>query len=498
MKAIVVMFDSLNRHFLPPYGCDWTHAPNFKRLADRTVTFDRSYICSMPCMPARRDFHTGRPNFLHRSWGPLEPFDDSVPRMLKESGVSSHLISDHQHYWEPGGATYHTQYSTWQFHRGQEGDAWMGQVADPPIGNAMGRNANPNGAHRQDRVNRQFMRREEDQPQTKTFNAGIDFIRRNSGEDNWFLQLETFDPHEPFYSQRKFKDLYPEHYADYDGPLHDWPAYEKVKESREQVEHMRHEYASLLSMCDSKLGDVLDLMDELDLWKDTMLIVWTDHGFLLSEHDVWAKCWIPFYEEVAHTPFFVWDPRSGGQGERRRALVQPAIDLGPTLLRFFDLEPTEDMLGHDLAEAISSDTSVRDYAIFGQHGHQVNVTDGRYVYMRGPDREDNQPLFDYTLVPMHMRSHFSVEELKDRMTLAEPFTFTKGCQTMKIGGNTGTGFSFISRIHQYGSSLYDLEADPGQKEGIEDDAVQDRLIREMKKLMQLCDAPKEQYERLGL
>ena len=45
MKAIMLMFDSLNRHLLPPYGCDWTHAPNFQRLAERTLTFDISYIC---------------------------------------------------------------------------------------------------------------------------------------------------------------------------------------------------------------------------------------------------------------------------------------------------------------------------------------------------------------------------------------------------------------------------------------------------------------------
>ena len=64
MKAVVVMFDSLNRHLLSPYGCDWTHTPNFKRLSERTVTFDRSYVCSMPCMPARRDFHTGRAQFF--------------------------------------------------------------------------------------------------------------------------------------------------------------------------------------------------------------------------------------------------------------------------------------------------------------------------------------------------------------------------------------------------------------------------------------------------
>ncbi len=191
MKAIMVMFDSLNRRMLPPYGCDWVQAPNFQRLSENTLTFDRSYICSMPCMPARRDLHTGRPNFLHRSWGPLEPFDDSVPRILRDNGVTSHLVSDHQHYWETGGATYHTQYSTWQFHRGQEGDPWMGQVADPPAVRAHGRNAINTGVERQDRINRQFIQREEDQPQAKTFASGLDFIRRNHGEDNWFLQIET-------------------------------------------------------------------------------------------------------------------------------------------------------------------------------------------------------------------------------------------------------------------------------------------------------------------
>jgi arylsulfatase A-like enzyme len=54
MKAIMVMFDSLNRQMLPPYGADWVHAPNFSRLAERTATFDNCYAGSMPCMPARR------------------------------------------------------------------------------------------------------------------------------------------------------------------------------------------------------------------------------------------------------------------------------------------------------------------------------------------------------------------------------------------------------------------------------------------------------------
>jgi arylsulfatase A-like enzyme len=193
MKAIMVMFDTLNRRMLPPYGCDWVHAPNFQRLADRAVTFDNCYAGSMPSMPARRELHTGRYNFLHRSWGPLEPFDESLPEILKERGVYSHLVSDHQHYWEDGGATYHTRYSSWEISRGQEGDPWKGQVADPGMPESL--NAERGGMWRQDWINRGYMKREDDQPQALTFAKGLDFIRTNHNQDNWFLQIETFDPH---------------------------------------------------------------------------------------------------------------------------------------------------------------------------------------------------------------------------------------------------------------------------------------------------------------
>src|SRR5262245_39984663 len=187
MKCIMVMFDSLNRHMLPAYGCDWTHAPNFSRLAERAATFDRSYVCSMPCMPARRELHTGRPNFLHAPWGPIEPFDDSSIEMLKNAGVYTHLASDHYHYWEDGGSTYHNRYSSWEFFRGQEGDLWRGEVADPKLPpNALGRHARMDTYSRHDMINRAAMPREADHPQPQTFAAGLDFIRRNAAQDRWF------------------------------------------------------------------------------------------------------------------------------------------------------------------------------------------------------------------------------------------------------------------------------------------------------------------------
>ncbi len=80
-------------------------------------------------MPARRDLHTGRLNFMHRSWGPLEPFDNSFPEMMRDAGIHTHLVTDHMHYFEDGGSTYHGRFRTWDFIRGQEYDPWKAMVA---------------------------------------------------------------------------------------------------------------------------------------------------------------------------------------------------------------------------------------------------------------------------------------------------------------------------------------------------------------------------------
>ncbi len=102
MKAVMLMFDTLTRNHLAPYG-GAAITPNFTRLARESVQFDNFYVGSMPCMPARRELHTGRYNFLHRSWGPLEPFDFSMPQALSQNGVHSHMATDHKHYWRDGG-----------------------------------------------------------------------------------------------------------------------------------------------------------------------------------------------------------------------------------------------------------------------------------------------------------------------------------------------------------------------------------------------------------
>ena len=483
MRCVMLMFDSLNRHMLPPYNPEtWVHAPNFKRLAERTATFDTSYVVSMPCMPTRRDFHTGRLCFLHNRWGPLEPFDDSVPQMLSAHGVYTHMDSDHYHYWEDGGSTYHGRYDSWRFFRGQEGDPHVGQVADPEIPD----NLNGKG-RRSDWVNRQFQRREQDLSQTQTIDAGLDFLERNHDQDNWFLQIECFDPHEPFVSHDKYRDLYE---SDYDGPLFDWPNYAPVKETPEQVGEARRNYAALMSKCDASLGEVLDAMDRYEMWDDTMFIVWTDHGFMLGEHNCWAKNWMPLYEEISHTPMFMWNPRyPDAAGTRRKSLVQPGIDLGPTLLRFFGAEPTKDMTGCDLAPVMRDDTPVREVALFGYHGQHANVTDGRYVYMRDSVRTDGSPCNNYSLMPYQMRG---IKANLDQSTLVPPFGFTKQMNLLRFPNPPKQSTREPKHL------LYDLQHDPQQQSPLDAPDIEQRMCEHMVRLMFQHEAPEEQYVRLGL
>ena len=483
MKAVIVMYDTLNRHFLPPYGCEWTKAPNFSRLAERAVTFDRAYVGSLPTIPTRRELHTGRHNFLHRGWGPVEPFDDSMPAILQENNVWTHLASDGYHYWEDGGATYHNRYTSWEFFRGQEGDFWHADLT-VKFPDFLTRK---NRVGEQDWINRQYIKEEKDWPQSGTFRAAGRFLRTNAKEDNWLLHAETFDPHEPYYAPEKYRKLYPHKW---NGPPTDWPNYKEVEDPPELIEHFRCEYAALLSMCDANLGKILDLFDELDLWKDTLLIVNTDHGFMLGEHGWTGKGKMPCYEEVSHVPLFIWDPRSGRKGQRSPCLVQ-AIDLAPTLLEYFGVERPPDMQGQVLREAIAANQPVREAGLFGWHGGHVNVTDGRYVYMRAPQSPENGPLYNYTLMPTKMRGYLANENLA-RAELAKPFSFTKGCPVIKVPASGG------SKAAEAGTLLFDLEKDPKQDTPIQDAEVEKRMAGHLTRLMKENDAPPEQFERLGL
>lgn len=488
MRAVMLMFDTLSRNFLPNYGGETAIMPNFQRLKDKTVTFDEFYGGSMPCMPARRELHTGCYNFLHRGWGPLEPFDNSCIESMSANGIYTHLVTDHSHYWEDGGATYHGRYDSWEGFRGQEGDRWVARSqADMSLN--TNKNNKKNLSAIQHLANRTRIVNEEDMPSIQTVSAGIDFIRQHADRNNWFLQIECFDPHEPFYVPDRFRKMY--ELCDAKDAFN-FPAYGPTdgKYSQEEIEGLRKEYMALLSMCDEQLGRVIDLFDELGLWKDTMLIVNTDHGFFLGEHDFIGKNFPPMYDEVIHTPFFIHDPRGDYDGLRCSHIAQ-TVDIVPTLMNYFGLEEFKDMDGRDLSCTYNENKAIHETILYGIHGGQINMYDGRYVYMKGSVSKD-KPVYHMTMMPTNMRGFFKTEDLNEA-ELVNGGKYSHDNIVMKVPTHSAMGQMFL-----WPDAIYDKTKDIKQENNIISEELEKELSVKLVDAMRKADAPDWQYSRIGL
>ncbi|MEO1089762.1 MAG: sulfatase [Pseudomonadota bacterium] len=502
MRTLFLMFDSLNRSALGCYGSHLA-TPNFDRLARQAMIFDRHYIGSMPCMPARRDLHTGRLNFMHRSWGPLEPFDGSFPECLGRRGVYSHLVSDHYHYFEDGGATYHGRYTTWDFVRGQEADPWVAMV-QPPLARLRERyhpaqlETERGGYRLQGSLNMDTLVEAADYPAVRCVDRALEFLESNAAADHWLLQVETFDPHEPFAAPAACRDGLE---TDYRGPTYNWPRYRRAgEETLEEAAELRANYAALVRLCDDQLGRLLDHFDAANRWDDTALVLTTDHGFLLGEHDWWGKNRMPFFNEIANIPLLVWHPELGSRAGTRCTALTQTSDLMPTFLELFGAEVPAETRGHSLLPLVrGAATTSREVALYGVFGGALNVTDGRHTYFRYPADMEAAPLFEYTLMPMHARSLFTVEELV-AAELVRGFDFTRGVPLLRIPARAdarrppmqGGGFADCR------DALYDLQTDPGQTRPITDPSVTTRLLDAAVDEMRRHDAPRELYTRFAL
>lgn len=501
MKTVFVLFDSLNRAALGAYGGTSVKTPNFDRFAKRALTYDSHYVGSLPCMPARRDMHSGRLNFTHRSWGPLEPFDNSFAQILKDAGTYTHLISDHLHYFEDGGTGFHTRFNTWDFIRGQEHDPWIAMVK-PPVERfrdtyAASQYPSDNSDKRfHGMVNREVILQEDDFPGPKCFAAGFDFLDRNRDADDWLLMLECFDPHEPFHAPDRFRDAYQ---TSYEGKILDWPRYEKVTESEEEIQEIRANYAALVAMCDDYFGRLLDYFDANDMWEDTALVLTTDHGFLLSEHEWWGKMRMPYYEEISRIPMMFHDPRRPElAGQRTNALTQTA-DIMPTLLGLHGVDIPFEVRATDLA-TLSPQDAGRDVALFGVFGGPLGITDGTYAYYHYPPDLYATGLREYTLAPAHMDEFFTIKELVTA-ELSTGFDFTKGAPVLSIAALPGAkrvpmndGLAF----QDVGTRLFDVVNDPTQTTEIDNPGVKSRLLRKAVQVLQAHDTPEEVFRWYGL
>lgn len=491
MRTIYIILDSLNRHYLNCYGDSWIKTPNIDRLADKGMVFDNHYSGSLPCMPARREMLTGRVNFLEAGWGPVEPWDDCLPLLLKkQKGVYSHMITDHYHYFHAGGENYHTLFDSWEFIRGQEGDRWR-PVVNPPDKPEDARGLE--GPCRWGYWANQVMKdkeNEEDYPSTQCFQKAMEFIDINHDSDNWHLHLEVFDPHEPFDCPKKYTDLYDDEWDEYHFT---WPLYGHIDENldgEESIDHLRRCYAGSLTMADNWLGKVLDKLDEYDMWKDTHVILTSDHGHIIGERGYWGKMVMPIYNELAHIPLIIYSPKAES-GQRISNALTTTIDIMPTLMELYQGDLPEDVHGISLVHLFYRDSSHHDFVLYGGFAGDICLTDGRYTYFRQP--QEGSYAYHHTMCPRGGDQYFPLKELGVEFGYFLPHANKRGIPQLR--------WKHESRRHidspEY-NMIFDLSNDSGQIVPIQDPELEEALARKMKEMLIRLDAPDCQFKRLAL
>jgi arylsulfatase A-like enzyme len=488
MKAILVLMDSLNREYLSAYNPDTpVLSPNITRFAGESHVFDNYYVGSAPCIPARRDLLTGRLNFLERGWGPVEAFDLSINKLMKEHKVYSHIVTDHCHYMDRGGENYLQEYNTWDYIRGQEYDPWVSKVTQPEEFEHLGT------VFTQYELNRTKFVREEDYPTPRTFSAACRWLEENKDEDDFFLQVEVFDPHEPFDTPQEFVDLYNDTYT---GPRFDCSSYHEVTEPADAIEHLKKKYSACITMTDKWFGKLLDTLKQLDLYDDTMIILTTDHGHLLGEHGFTGKNYMHAYNRLTNIPLMIRLPGTRNSGRHDGNLAQ-LIDISATLLDYFNIEQPEIMQGSSLLPLIAEEEPAsRKEIIYGWFGGTVNVFDGRHAYFRAPEREDNMPLYHYCSMPTTLLK-FLGPEVADEIEMGRFLKYTN-FPVYKIPGYFPIGGHFKSTKFIRESLLFDCHSDYFQEHPVDDPELEQEMIQKLIRMMIWAQAPKEQYERLGL
>jgi arylsulfatase A-like enzyme len=413
VNVVVVMVDSLRRDHVGAYGNDWIKTPNIDALAKESLLFTRPYPESIPTIPARRAIHTGVRTWPFRNWHPVS--DDGfkpygwapVPEgqtvlaeILSAEGINTNIVTDTLHLYR---ASYDFQrgFDTFDYIRGQERDQYrpMMSVSDAQVDKVTvaGNDADMREKMRQYLANTRYRKTEEDWFAPKVFTGAGDYLEHIKEAQPFFLLVDSFDPHEPWDPPRKYMDLYGD--PDYSGREPTVPNYSDASWiTEEELKRMRTLYAGEITMTDAWLGRFLERMEELALMENTLLILLSDHGACLGEHNATGKPYWALYPELTDTVFMMRHPQGKGAGKRSDYYAS-THDVAPTILSVLGIERPQQMEGADLSPIFEGGEpdQKREHFTLGYNNY-VWARDDKYV-MFSTNTGDEAKLYDVSQDP---------------------------------------------------------------------------------------------------
>jgi len=407
MNIVLVILDSLRKDHVGAYGNDGIETPNLDALAAGSLRFTRAYPESIPTLPARRAIHTGLRTWPFRNWDPPEgetfmpagwqhiPEDQTtLSEILLEQGFNTTLFSDTHHLFKAS-MNFQRGFRLFDWVRGQERDRYRPtmRVSQERVDQMVipGNSESMVDKVRQYLANTQGREDEKDWFAPRVFSMASEFVGAADDGQPFFLVVDCFDPHEPW-------DPPDRYVSRYDGPEPIVPEYSDAGWIGErELERMRELYAGEVAMTDRWLGRFLETLDSSDFAQETLLVVLSDHGVALGEHDATGKPFWALYPEITDIPFFVRHPEGRGAGETSDFYAS-THDVAPTILGFLGVEPEQPMDGEDLSVLFDGGRpQERNHFTLG-YDEYVWARDDRYVMVSRNDGS-NALLYDLSTDP---------------------------------------------------------------------------------------------------
>lgn len=438
-NVLFIFVDDL-RPELGCYGNDVIKTPNIDKLAEVGSVFTKHYVQVPTCGASRYSLLTGTlPHHIDQisneairkyiSGKPEEERPETFIHQLKRNGYFtvgigkvSHYIDGLYGYNEDSKNALPELPHSWSkeiFNAGKWKDGWDAffAYADGSSRITKEREVKPYEAGDVD---------DEGYPDglsAKLALEQLDSLARS--QKPFFLGVGFFKPHLPFNAPKKYWDLYNEAEIPLtestDIPLnvdlsslHDSPEFNRYKlgeehptlnhpTSDEYARKIKHAYYAAVSYTDAQIGKLLDKLKEKGLDKNTIVILWGDHGWQLGDHQVWGKHTL--FEKALRSPLIIKNPKLEDQ-ENEITKIVSSIDIYPTLMDMCDVKMPYKTPGRSMVPLINENLGKSDnweeaaYSYF-KTGMTVRIPNYRYtkyfraekltfeVYEHATDPEEN-------------------------------------------------------------------------------------------------------------
>ncbi len=279
-------------------------------------------------------------------------------------------------------------------------------------------------------------------------------------DSSFFLAVGFLRPHVPYAVPRKYFEMYdPESIILPDIPdneMNDIPIYGKayaygftpnggwydVKRKENMHRELVHSYLASVSFVDEQIGKVLEELEQSAYAKNTIIVLWSDHGQHLGEKHHFRKQ--ALWEESTRVPLIVYDPQSKSKG----VCDEPVslLDLYPTLLDLCGLPENEKNDGHSILPLIENPEAEWEYpvlSVWKYKNYAVRSKDWRYIRYR----DGGEELYDHRSDPGEHKNLAGLEEYQN--IIEELKNWLPETESLPAGIDKWEGDSYDQRVRNW-------------------------------------------------